>query len=163
MAVGSTRRERGHWRCATPVRSLLTDAPQRDREGTFEETATSFCFEGHFKGNRERLEAPALLLRGTSGATESDRTATQSPASLCSRGASPVAFSCHAMCRSPAGPSDLDARPRAPHRFWDALALASDRPPTQPPFFFEAVAPRKLVSQLREGTLRYRPAPRLVG
>ena len=92
MAVGSTRRERGHWRCATPARSLLTDAPQRDREGTFEETATSFCFEGHFKGNRERLEAPALLLRGTSGATESDRTATQSPASLCSRGASPVAF-----------------------------------------------------------------------
>jgi len=89
MAVGSTRRERGHWRCATPARSLLTDAPrQRDREGTFEETATSFCFEGHLKGNRKRLEAPALLLRGTSGATESDRTATQSPASLCSRGAS---------------------------------------------------------------------------
>ena len=93
MAVGSTRRERGHWRCATPARSLLTDAPrQRDREGTFEETATSFCYEGHFKGNRERLEAPALLLKGTSEATKSDRTATQSPVSLCSRGTSPVAF-----------------------------------------------------------------------
>ena len=35
---------------------------------------------------------------------------------------------------------------------WDALTLTSDRPPTHPPFlnpfFFEAVAPRKLVSLL---------------
>ena len=29
-------------------------------------------------------------------------------------------------------PSDLDARWRAPHRSWDALALTSDRPPTYP-------------------------------
>ena len=59
---------------------------------------------------------------------------------------------CQALCRSLVRPSDLDARSRAPHRSWGALALASDRSPTHPPFFFEAVAPRKLVSQLREIT-----------
>ena len=51
------------------------------------------------------------------------------------------------MCRSLARPSDLDARSRAPHRSWDALVLAGDRPPAPiRPFYFEAVAPRKLVS-----------------
>ena len=56
------------------------------------------------------------------------------------------------MCRSLVRPSDSDARSRAPHRSWGALALARNRPPPIHPFVFEAVAPRKLVSQLREIT-----------
>ena len=38
------------------------------------------------------------------------------------------------MCRSLARPSDLDARSRAPHRSWGALALTSDHPPPNRPF-----------------------------
>ena len=48
---------------------------------------------------------------------------------------SDFSLSAQAMCRSLVRPSDLDARSRAPHRSWGALALTSDRPPTHPPFF----------------------------
>ena len=51
------------------------------------------------------------------------------PRFLCRQGTLPVASClCYAMCSSLVRPSDLDARSRAPHRSWGALAFTSDHP-----------------------------------
>ena len=121
MVVGSTRREGGAGDAHRLTSALLlTDLPLRRR----------ICLSPA----RFRSRGDDALV-----ANQISISSGQTPISLC-----------QAMCRSLVRPSDLDARSRAPHRSWGALALASNRPPTHPPFFFEAVAPRKLVSQRRE-------------
>ena len=56
-----------------------------------------------------------------------------SPIRFRSRRQTPISL-CQAMCRSLVRPSDLDARSRAPHRSWGALAFTSDHPPPIHPF-----------------------------
>ena len=64
----------------------------------------------------------------------SEDLSTKASCQIRSRRQTPISL-CQGMCRSLVRPSDLDARSRAPHRSWGALALTSDRPPTHPPFF----------------------------